>query len=71
MGIRRTFTREFKVEAVKLVTDQGLGFTEAAGNFQTTNFGRGGWENDDTPRLFEAFASLRTTRLQHYRLSPA
>ena len=30
MGTRRTFTREFKVEAVKLVTDQRLGFTEAA-----------------------------------------
>ena len=30
MGTRRTFTREFKVEAVKLVTDQGLSFTEAA-----------------------------------------
>jgi transposase len=30
MGTRRTFTREFKVEAVKRVTDQGLGFTEAA-----------------------------------------
>jgi transposase len=30
MGTRRTFTREFKVEAVKLVTDQRLSFTEAA-----------------------------------------
>jgi transposase len=30
MGTRRTFTREFKAEAVKLVTDQRLSFTEAA-----------------------------------------
>src|SRR5262245_47897952 len=30
MGKRRTFTREFKVEAVKLITDQGLSFAEAA-----------------------------------------
>lgn len=30
MGTRRTFTREFKVEAAKRVTDQGLSFTEAA-----------------------------------------
>lgn len=30
MGTRRTFTRAFKVEAVKLVTDQRLSFTEAA-----------------------------------------
>jgi transposase len=27
---RRTFTREFKVEAVKLVTEQGRSFAEAA-----------------------------------------
>ena len=30
MGTGRTFAREFKVEAVKLVTDRGLSFTEAA-----------------------------------------
>lgn len=30
MGTRRTFTREFKVEAVKLVAGQGLSFTETA-----------------------------------------
>jgi transposase len=29
---RRTFTREFKVEAVKLVTEQGRSFAEAAAN---------------------------------------
>ena len=29
---RRTFTREFKVEAVKLVTEQGCSFAEAAAN---------------------------------------
>ena len=29
---RRTFTREFKVEAVKLVTEQGRSFSEAAAN---------------------------------------
>jgi len=28
--IRRTFTREFKVQAVKLVTDQGYSYAEAA-----------------------------------------
>jgi len=28
--IRRTFTREFKVQAVKLVTEQGYSFAEAA-----------------------------------------
>src|SRR6516164_5649895 len=27
---RRTFTREFKVEAVKLITEQGRSFAEAA-----------------------------------------
>ena len=27
---RRTFTREFKIEAVKLVTEKGQSFTEAA-----------------------------------------
>jgi transposase len=30
--LRRTFTREFKVEAVKLVTEQGRSFSEAAAN---------------------------------------
>jgi transposase-like protein len=30
VGTRRTFAREFKVEAVKLVADQGLSPTEAA-----------------------------------------
>src|SRR5579885_2941426 len=30
MGTRLTVTREFKAESVKLGTDQGLGFTEAA-----------------------------------------
>lgn len=30
MATRRTFTREFKVEAVKLLTGQGLSLTEAA-----------------------------------------
>lgn len=30
MGTRRTFTREFKAEAVKLVTAQGLSLAEAA-----------------------------------------
>jgi len=29
---RRTFTREFKVEAIKLVTEQGRSFAEAAAN---------------------------------------
>jgi transposase len=29
---RRTFTREFKIEAVKLVTEQGRSFAEAAAN---------------------------------------
>ena len=29
---RRLFTREFKVEAIKLVTEQGRSFAEAAGN---------------------------------------
>jgi transposase len=29
---RRSFTREFKVEAVKLVTEQGRSFAEAAAN---------------------------------------
>ena len=29
---RRTFTREFKVEAVQLVTQQGRSFAEAAAN---------------------------------------
>jgi hypothetical protein len=29
---RRLFTREFKVEAVKLVTEQGRSFAEAAAN---------------------------------------
>jgi transposase len=29
---RRTFTSEFKVEAVKLVTEQGRSFAEAAAN---------------------------------------
>jgi len=29
---RRTFSREFKVEAVKLVTEQGRSFAEAAAN---------------------------------------
>ena len=29
---RRTFTREFKVEAVKLITEQGRSFAEAAAN---------------------------------------
>jgi len=29
---RRLFTREFKVEAIKLVTDQGRSFAEAAAN---------------------------------------
>jgi transposase len=29
---RRTFTREFKVEAVKLVTEQGRSFAEATAN---------------------------------------
>jgi transposase len=30
MGTSRTFTDEVKVEAIMLVTDQGLSFTEAA-----------------------------------------
>jgi len=30
MAKRRTFTREYKVEAVKLVTDQGRSYAEAA-----------------------------------------
>ena len=30
MSTRRVFTREFKVEAVSLVTRQGLSFTEVA-----------------------------------------
>jgi transposase len=30
MANRRTFTREYKVEAVKLVTEQGRSFAEAA-----------------------------------------
>ncbi len=30
MATRRTFTREFKVEAVKLLTGQGLSLAEAA-----------------------------------------
>ena len=30
MAKRRTFTREYKVEAVKLVTEQGRSFAEAA-----------------------------------------
>jgi transposase len=29
---RRTFTREFKVEALKLITEQGRSFAEAAAN---------------------------------------
>ncbi len=29
---RRTFNREFKVEAVKLITEQGRSFAEAAAN---------------------------------------
>jgi transposase-like protein len=32
MGTRRTFPREAKVEAVKLVTGRGLSFTQAARN---------------------------------------
>ena len=30
MGKRRTYTSEFKIEAVKLVTEQGRSFAEAA-----------------------------------------
>ena len=30
MGTRRRFTREFKVEAVKLVTDRGVSLAQAA-----------------------------------------
>lgn len=33
MSQRRAFTREFKVEAVSLVSRQGLSFAEAAGSF--------------------------------------
>ena len=32
MGTRRTFTNEFKVEAVKLVTDQGRSIADVAGS---------------------------------------
>ncbi len=32
MGTRRTFTKEFKVEAVKLVTDQGRSIADVAGS---------------------------------------
>ena len=32
MGTRRTFTREFKVEAVKLATDRGRSIADVAGS---------------------------------------
>jgi hypothetical protein len=52
---RRTFTRESKVEAVKLVTEQGRSFAEAAAHFVPVN--RSYWSG-----LFCCYAVADLTR---------
>ena len=43
---RRKFSREFKVEAVKLVTDQGYGVSEAARNLGIRAGMLGRWKRE-------------------------
>jgi len=52
---RRTFTREFKVEAVKLVTEQGRSFAEAAANLGIAESLLRKWKNDLDAQGDQAF----------------
>lgn len=42
--IKRTFTQEFKVEAVKLITEQGYSIEEAARNLGISGSALGKWK---------------------------
>ena len=42
--IKRTFTQEFKIEAVKLITEQGYSIVEAARNLGISDSALGKWQ---------------------------
>src|SRR5690242_1604940 len=75
---RRTFTREFKVEAVKLVTEQGRSFSEAAANLGIAESLLRKWKKDLDNQGDPAFPSkgnlpaleeeLRRLRAENRRL---
>jgi len=52
---RRTFTREFKVEAVKLITEQGRSFSEAAANLGIAESLLRKWKKDLDDQGVQAF----------------
>jgi transposase len=52
---RRTFTREFKVQAVKLVTEQGRSFAEAAANLGIAESLLRKWKKDLDDQGDQAF----------------
>ena len=52
---RRTFTREFKVEAVKLITQQGRSFAQAAANLGIAESLLRKWKKDFDAQGDQAF----------------
>jgi transposase len=52
--IKRTYTQEFKIEAVKLITEQGYSILEAARNLGISDSALGKWkrtlENESSPQ---------------------
>ena len=52
---RRTFTREFKLEAVKLITEQGRSFAQAAANLGIAESLLRKWKKDFDAQGDQAF----------------
>jgi transposase len=52
---RRTFTREFKLEAVKLITEKGRSFAEAAANLGIAESLLRKWKKDLDAQADQAF----------------
>ena len=71
MGKRRTFTKEFKVEAVKLVTEKGQSFAEAARTLGITDAMLRKWKQalqDDADGAFPGHGNRTPEQDELHRL---
>jgi len=71
MGKRRTFTKEFKVEAVKLVTEKGHSFAEAAHTLGITDAMLRKWKQaleDDAAGAFPGHGNRTPEQDELHRL---